>query len=119
MGHDEYDGSGRPIKYSELEPFITMDQALAQGCIRVFYLGVILDALTLAGDILTVAVIHPQLYDELFANTVQNNAEGTVPARALPFEEHTLTWLRKSGQLSPGAAAALHLAWAHRKILIE
>jgi len=119
LGHDEYDGSGRPIKYSELEPFITMDRALAKGRIRLFYIGVILDALTLAGDILTVAVIHPQLYDELFSNAVQNNAEGTVSARALPFEGHTLTWLHRSGQLSPGAAAALHLAWAHRRILIE
>ncbi|MGH3974239.1 MAG: helix-turn-helix transcriptional regulator, partial [Pseudonocardiaceae bacterium] len=52
LGHDEYDGSGRSIKYSELEPFITMDLAVAEGRIRVFYIGVILDALTLAGDIL-------------------------------------------------------------------
>lgn len=119
LGHDEYDGSGRSIKYSELEPFITMDHAVVEGRIRVFYLGVILDALTLAGDILTVAVIEPHLYDELFANAVRNNAEGSVPARAVPFEEHTLAWLRRSWRLSPGAAAALHLAWAHRKILIE
>lgn len=119
LGHDEYDGSGRSIKYSELEPFITMDQAVAEGRIRVFYIGVILDALTLAGDILTVAVIDPHLYDELFANAAQDNAEGSVPARAVPFEEHTVASLRRSGRLSPGAAAALHLAWTHRKILIE
>jgi transcriptional regulator with XRE-family HTH domain len=119
LGHDEYDGSGRPIKYSELEPFITMDQALVEGRIRVFCIGVILDALTLAGDILTVAVIDPHLYDELFANAVQNNAEGSVPARAVPFEEHTLACLRRSGRLSPGAAAALHLAWTHRRILYD
>ncbi len=78
-----------------------------------------LDALTLAGDILTVAFIDPHLYDELFTNAVQNNAEGSVPVRAVPFEEHTLAWLRRSWRLSPGAAAALHLAWTHRKILIE
>jgi len=96
-----------------------MDQAVAEGGIRVFYLGVILDALTLAGDILTVAVIDPHLYDELFANAAQNNAEGSVPTRAVPFEEQTLVWLRRSGRLSPGAAGALHLSWTHRKILIE
>lgn len=81
LGHDEYDGSGRPIKYSELEPFITMDQALAKGRIRVFYIGVILDALTLAGDILTVAVIHPQLYDELFANSHCAASGSASPAK--------------------------------------
>ncbi len=54
LGHDEYDGSGRPIRYHELEPFATMDQ-----------------------------------------------------------------WLRESGRLSPGTAAALHLAWNHRRTLVE
>lgn len=118
LGYDEYDGSGRPIRYEQLAPFTTMDQAAANGHIRVYCLGITLDALTLAGDILTAAVIHPDLYDELFANAVDTNAEGTVPVRAIPFEENTLAWLRESGRLSPGAAAALHLAWTHRQALI-
>lgn len=119
LGHDEYDGSGKPIRYDQLEPFVTMDRAAADGRIRVHGLGVILDALTLAGDILTVAVIEPDLYDDLFGDAVHNNAEGSVPTRAVPFEENTLKWLRTSGRLSPGAAAALHLAWAHRKTLLS
>lgn len=118
LGHDEYDGSGKPIRYDHLEPFVTMDRAVADGRIRVFGLGVILDALTLAGDILTVAVIEPDLYDGLFGDAVTSNAEGSVPTRAFPFEDNTLTWLRKSGRLAPGAAAALHLAWTHRKTLL-
>jgi len=119
LGHDEYDGSGRPILYDELEPFTTMDRAVRDGDIRVFCLGFTLDALTLAGDILTVAVIAPHTYDELFANAVDTNSEGSVPARAFPFEENTLTWLSESKRLSPGAAAALHLAWTHRKSLLD
>jgi transcriptional regulator with XRE-family HTH domain len=117
LGHDEYDGSGKPIRYDKLEPFTTMDEALRDGHIRVFCLGVTLDALTLAGDILTVAVIAPDTYDALFANAVETNSEGSMPARAFPFEENTLTWLRESKRLSPGAAAALHLAWSNRKVL--
>ncbi|HEX3779756.1 MAG TPA: helix-turn-helix transcriptional regulator [Pseudonocardiaceae bacterium] len=119
LGHDEYDGSGKPIRYDELEPFAKMDRALRDGHIRVFCLGVTLDALTLAGDILTVAVIAPDTYDDLFANAVETNSEGSVPARAFPFEENTLTWLSESKRLSPGAAAALHLAWTHRKSLLD
>ncbi|GLZ28211.1 hypothetical protein Lesp02_04010 [Lentzea sp. NBRC 105346] len=119
LGHDEYDGSGRPIRYDKLEPFTTMDSALRDGHIRVSCLGVTLDALTLAGDILTVTIIAPDTYDELFANAVDNNSEGSVPARAFPFEENTLRWLSESNRLSPGAAAALHLAWTHRKHLID
>lgn len=119
LGHDEYDGSGKPIRYDKLEPFTTMDEALRDGHIRVFCLGVTLDALTLAGDILTVAVIAPDTYDALFANAVETNSEGSMPARAFPFEENTLTWLRESKRLSPGAAAALHLAWSNRKVLLD
>lgn len=102
LGHDEYDGSGRPIRYGELEPFATMDEALRDGRIRVFCLGVTLDALTLAGDILTVAIISPDTYDQLFSDAVETNAEGSVPARAFPFEQNTLNWLSESKRLSPG-----------------
>lgn len=95
-----------------------MDQALRDGRIQVFCLGVTVDALTLAGDILTVAIIAPDTYDELFANAVETNSEGSMPVRAFPFEENTLTWLNESKRLSPGAAAALHLTWTHRKFLL-
>ena len=119
LGHDEYDGSGKPIQYDKLEPFTTMDEARHDGRIRVYCLGVTLDALTFAGDILTVAIIDPDTYDHLFADSVETNTEGSVPTRMLPFEENTLTWLADSQRLSPGAAAALHLAWTHRKHLID
>lgn len=119
LGHDEYDGSGPPIEYDRLEPFATMDQARRDGRITLWYLGLTLDALTLSGDILTAAVIEPDLYDELFADAVHNNNEGSVPARAVPFEGHTLDRLRDSGQLAPGAAAALQLAWQHRRTIFS
>ncbi|MFI0464690.1 transcriptional regulator [Saccharopolyspora sp. 5N102] len=119
LNHGEYDGSGRPIRYHELEPFTALDNAVRDGRIRVFCLGVTLDALTLAGDILTVAVIAPDTYDEVFTKAVEANSEGSVPARAFPFEENTLTRLRESKRLSPGAAAALHFAWTHRKLLLD
>lgn len=119
LGYDEYDGSGKPIRYDELEPFATMDAALYDGRARVFCLGVTVDALTLAADILTVAIIAPETYDQIFATTVDTNAEGSVPTRAFAFEENTLSWLSDSNRLSPGAAAALHLAWRHRKQLLD
>ncbi|GAA0514794.1 hypothetical protein GCM10011581_35940 [Saccharopolyspora subtropica] len=119
LDHGEFDGSGKPIRYHELEPFTALDNAVRNGHIRVFSLGVVLDALTLAGDILTVAIIAPDTYDAVFTKAVEANAEGSVPARTFPFEENTLTWLRDSKRLSPGAAAALHLAWTHRKLLLN
>jgi len=118
LGQEEYDGTGCSIDY-ENEPFATMDAALADGRLRAYCLGVTLDALTLAGDILTVVIVEPPLYDELFGTAVDTNNEGAIPARAIPFEENTLTHLRDAGCLAPGAAAALQLAWRYRRQLLR
>lgn len=119
LGHVEYDGSGRPIDYVRVEPFASMDRAYGAGRIRVFCLGLTLDALTLCGDLLTVAVIEPDTYDELFGEAVERNDEGSIPARALPFEANTIAHLRDLRQLSPGASAAIHLAWKHRSAILS
>jgi hypothetical protein len=95
-----------------------MDQALSDGRARVYCLGITLDALTLCADLLTVAVFEPDLYDDLFRDSVDTNDEGAIPVRAVPFEGHTIARLREVEQLSPGAAAAIHLAWDHRKVIL-
>jgi hypothetical protein len=117
LGCAEHDGSGRPIDYAELEPFVTLDQALSDGRVRVYCLGFTVDALTLCADLLTVAVVEPRLYDQLFCDLVNVNDEGAIPVRAVPFEGHTIARLREADQLSPGAAAAIQLAWDHRKVV--
>ena len=118
LGRAEHDGSGRPINYGELEPFVTMDQALSDGRVRVYCLGFTLDALTLCADLITVAVFEPEVFDRLFCDAVQTNDEGAIPVRAVPFEGHTIAKLRELGQLSPGAAAAIHLAWCYRNSIL-
>jgi transcriptional regulator with XRE-family HTH domain len=118
LGSAEHDGSGRPIDYASLEPFVTMDQALSDGRLRIYCLGFTLDALTLCADLLTVAFFEPELYDHLFCDAVNANEEGAIPIRAVPFESHTIAQLREADQLSPGAAAAMYLAWNHRKAIL-
>ncbi len=117
LGSAEHDGTGQPIDYSELEPFVTMDQGLSDGRVRVYCLGFTLDALTLCADLLTVAIFEPELYDHLFCDSVNANDEGAISTRAVPFEGHTIARLREGDQLSPGVAAAIRLAWTHRKII--
>lgn len=118
LGHVEYDGSGRPVDYDH-EPFAAMDRARNEGRMRLYCLGVTLDALTLSGDILTVAVIEPDTYDELFADAVDVNDEGAIPTRTVPFEGNTIAHLQNSGELSPGASAAIQLAWKHRDVVLH
>ena len=88
-------------------------------------MGFALDALTLFGEILTVAVYDGPTYDRLFAEMVDSNDEGTVvktgrnePTSALPFTRHVLDELMKGGRLAPAAAGCLQLAWEHRKKIL-
>lgn len=117
LGHAEYDGTGRPVDY-DAEPFSTMDQALAEERVRIYCLGVTLDALTLAGDILTVAVLEAGLHDKLFSRQAQYNAEGSIPMKRIPFEENTIRRLQNGTHLSPGLSATLELAWRNRWSLL-
>jgi transcriptional regulator with XRE-family HTH domain len=125
LGNPEHDGSGAPIDYSA-PPFTVMDQAIADGRLQVYCLGVGLDALTLFGEILTVAVFDADLYDQLFADMVDINEEGAVvktgrvhPTSAIPFTSHMVDELIDSGRLAPAAAAILMLAWRQRRAILD
>lgn len=124
LGSAEHGGDGEPADYSA-EPLAAFDRAYTSGGVRVFCLGVALDALTLWGEILTVAVYDGPTYDHLFADMVDSNAEGTVvktgrvrPTSAMPFTRHTIDELTASGRLAPAAAGCLELAWEHRRTIL-
>ena len=89
------------------------------GRLRIYCFGIAMDALTLACEILTVAVIDEDVYDDIFANLVNANSEGTVIA-TVPFEEHTVRRLLsgKPHALAPAAAGCADLAWRHRQTLL-
>jgi hypothetical protein len=120
LGNEECGGDGLPIDYSSAEPFPAFDQARADGRLRVYSLGVAVDALTLAVELLTVAVVDADTYDELFDGIVERNDEGTVASTTVPFEEHTVRRLldRKRHALAPAAAGCIQLAWEHRGVLL-
>jgi transcriptional regulator with XRE-family HTH domain len=120
LGHAEHDGGGAPIAYDSVEPFQTLDTARREGLINIYCLGVAVDALTLAVEILTVAVFDADVYDEVFANIVDRNEEGSVAAKTVPFEEHTVRRLqdRAAYAIAPAAAGCLQLAWDHRKTVL-
>lgn len=117
LGYDEHDGDGRAVNYAA-EPFGSMDAALAAGHLRVHFLGVALDALTLVGEILTVAVIDPDIFDVMAADFVEVNEEGTIVGERLAFDEYTVETVLASGRMAPAGAACLQLAWQHHATLI-
>src|SRR5215470_13862909 len=93
LGNPEHDGDGPPIDYENEEPFRSLDAARRAGKIRVFCLGVGIDALNYVGDVLTAAVF-----------------DGDVFAFDLP----TIDRLLSKEPLAPSGAACLRLAWDHR-----
>ena len=93
LGADEdHDSERGPIDYAAW-PFAARMSALrAAGRIQAWCLGLGVDPLTFATDLLTVAVFDAAGYDELFGDLVRSNAEGTVIA-SWPFEEQAVTEL--------------------------
>lgn len=118
LGNPEHDGDGIPVDY-QAEPFATLDAARGAGKLRVCCLGVVLDALTLFGEILTVAVIDADVFDTLAPDFVDLNEEGSVVKVRAPFTEDGVCRLLASGRLAPAGGGCLSLAWQHRDLLLD
>ncbi len=114
-GRTEDYGPG-PVDY-DAWPFARhMAAALDAGQIRVWCLGLGVDPLTYATDLLTVAVIDSRVFDELFSLSPRRNAEGRVLA-AREFAAHVIDRVVTSEPVQAAGAAVLRLAWRHRETL--
>ena len=118
-GRSEEYGSG-PVDY-ESWPFARrMTAALEAGHgdqVRVWCLGLGVDPLTYATDLLTVAVIGSRLFDELFSLAPRPNDEGHVLA-AREFAAHVIDHVLHREPVQAAGAALLRLAWHHRDTLL-
>ncbi|MGH3158007.1 MAG: hypothetical protein ACRDNF_15725, partial [Streptosporangiaceae bacterium] len=111
---EEYGG---PVDYAHWPFFERLSAARAAGRLRVWCLGLGADPLTLAVDILCVAVIDSDVFDALFAGLVAVNAEGRVMT-GIPFTAGTVDRFACREPMQPAGAAVLELAWEHRKLLL-
>jgi hypothetical protein len=101
--------------------------ARGRGKLWIYCFGLGLDPLTLWGEILTVAVIDDEAFDDVFGGLVQANAEGIVVSthgrrrtvRGIPFTEERVEQLLEDEPMAPAAAACLALAWQHRSSILE
>ena len=111
---EEY-GAG-PVDYGSWPFARHMAAALDRGQIRVWCLGLGVDPLTYATDLLTVAVIDSRVFDELFSLDPRGNAEGRVLA-AREFAADIVDRIVTSEPVQAAGAAVLRLAWRHRESL--
>jgi hypothetical protein len=93
-----------------------MAAALDRGQIRVWCLGLGVDPLTYATDLLTVAVIDSRVFDELFSLDPRGNDEGSVLG-VREFAAHVIDRVVTTEPLQAAGAAVLRLAWRHRDAL--
>ena len=111
---EEY-GAG-PVDYQSWPFARHMAAALDRGQMRVWCLGLGVDPLTYATDLLTVAVIDSRVFDELFRLDPRGNDEGSVLA-AREFAAHVIDRVVTGDPVQAAGAAVLRLAWRHRDTL--
>ncbi|MEU8803009.1 hypothetical protein [Spirillospora sp. NPDC048819] len=105
MGEDYGDGF-----VQEEWPFHrAMTAARERGRLRAYFLGLGVDPLTFALDLLTVVVVDGEAFGDLFGGLVAVNDEGEVSMA--PFDGTV------PQPMQPAGDAALRLAWRHRRAL--
>jgi hypothetical protein len=106
-----------PADYAHWPFFAQLAAARPAGKLTVCCLGLGADPLTLAIDILCVAVFASDTFDALFGGLVASNAEGRVMT-GIPFTAGTVTRFTRGEPMQAAGAAVLELAWQHRKHLL-
>ena len=108
---------GAPIDYAAWPLAAQLTDALHSGQIRAYCLGLGVDPLTFATDLLTAVVIDAPRYDQLFGRLVRANVEGAV-LPDLPFDRPTIDRYARHEPTQAAGAAVLALAWRHRRALL-
>jgi hypothetical protein len=117
LGAPEEYGDG-PFDYDGWPFGVRMTAARDAGRIRPYLLGLGVDPLTWATDLLAAVVFDADAYDELFADAVDRNDEGDV-LPAIPFTAATVDRYAGREPTQAAGAAVLRLAWRHRDVLLS
>jgi hypothetical protein len=120
---EDYATSGGVLDYESWPLHRRLAAARAAGTLGVWCVGAGVDPLTLATDILTVAVFDAGVFDSVFGGLVAANAEGRVVmtdgSAAIPFTAQTVRRFSDGTEpVQAAGAALLRLAWQHRRHLL-
>jgi hypothetical protein len=119
---EEYGPAGSSIDYDGWPFARRMAQARAAGLLAASVVGMGVDPLTFATDILTVVAIDAPVFDDLLGGMVHANAEGRVllgDGQGLSFTAATVDRLVAAEPVQAAGAALLRLAWAYRDYLVD
>jgi hypothetical protein len=114
---EHYDTHRGRIDYDAWQFAHQLTRALDTAQVRAFCVGIGVDPLTFATDILTVVTIDAPLYDELFGAITETNTEGSITP-TVPFTAETIERYASTEPMQAAGAGLLRLAWRHRSILL-
>lgn len=114
---EDYSTDHGPIDYRAWPFADHLTRALDTGQVRAFCVGIGVDPLTFATDILTVVTLDAQLYDKLFGQIDDANAEGSI-LPSLPFTAEIVERYARTEPTQAAGAGLLRIAWRHRSILL-
>ncbi|MGH3544723.1 MAG: hypothetical protein ACRDPW_02145 [Mycobacteriales bacterium] len=115
---EDYQTGRGPIDYRAWPFADRLTRALDTGQVRAFCLGIGVDPLTIATDILTAITIDAPLYDELFGQVADTNSEGSI-VPAVPFTAETVERYASNEPTQAAGAGLLRLAWRHHSIVLD
>jgi hypothetical protein len=120
---EEYQTTGGVLDYDQWPFYQRLAEARRAGRLTVYCLGIGVDPVTFATDILTVAVFDAAEFDAAFGGLVALNAEGRVVSggqgEGTPFTGDTVTRLTSGAEpMQASGCALLRLAWQHRHHLL-
>lgn len=123
---EDYGSDRRPIDYDRWPFQRTLAAARRNATLRIFWLGLGIDPLTLVADLLVVAVFAAELFDAVFPRLASSNDEGhlvrlhdeTGATTGVPFTKQTVERFTTNEPMQPAGAALLRLAWRHRDALL-
>ncbi|MFE1596830.1 hypothetical protein [Nocardia sp. NPDC058705] len=111
-GADEDHGSeNAPIGYESWEFASKLTEGLGDGSVEAYCLGLGVDPLSFATDLLTAVIIDGPIFDELFGEIVTDNDEGRV-LKLQPFTLERVEQIIAEHPIQAAGAAALRLAIA-------
>ncbi|MEP7025545.1 MAG: transcriptional regulator, partial [Actinomycetota bacterium] len=126
-GDEDYHSDTKPFDYASWPFYAALTKARRSGLANVYWLGLGLDPLTLAADQLTVLVVDAEVFDQLFAGLVKENAEGRIiagsdqagTAAGIPFTAENIEHYTTREPMQAAGAGLLRTAWQHRDLLLS
>jgi len=120
---EDHAGVGSPIDYDQWPIAARLQRAVRDGRVRAYCLGLGVDPLTFATDLLTAVVIDAEVFDETFRDAVHHNSEGQLvnwrPGLVgHPFTGELIERYARHEPIQAAGAALLRIAQDSRSVLL-